>query len=383
MKRRDLSFMAIFLPLYYLAFYMCRYSVLPVGPILTEKMKLSTGAYGLSLSALYTGYAFMLMPAGIIARKWGAKKAILAGTAGTVAANFILLIAASPLTLIVALFLNGASQGLIWPSLMQIVALNVKGTAANWIVGLMMTAAIIGPGFTFMIGGLLIFLDIWWAIFILSPLLLVALTVYFYKANIKSEISVHSIKFKWPKVNRDVLALAVTYFCFYSILRGIMGWLPSLLMSEISLAEVEAAIGSGFFPIVETMGAFLGGFISSRMKIIKPLFSVAFLSSFIVFALYVILDMPAYFAALAFFAVSMPEWLFFSRLPQILDPEEVAFASGLIDTMGYIGGSVSSFLIGYLLEVSGNYSSAIMLLALYSLIGFATSIFIRERKCCY
>ena len=79
MKRRDLSLMAIFLPLYYLAFYMCRYSVLPVGPILTEKMKLSTGAYGLSLSALYAGYAFMLMPAGIIARKWGAKKAILAG----------------------------------------------------------------------------------------------------------------------------------------------------------------------------------------------------------------------------------------------------------------------------------------------------------------
>ncbi|RLE91484.1 MAG: hypothetical protein DRJ46_02320 [Thermoprotei archaeon] len=79
----------------------------------------------------------------------------------------------------------------------------------------------------------------------------------------------------------------------------------------------------------------------------------------------------------------MPEWLFFSRLPQILDPEEVAFASGLIDTMGYIGGSVSSFLIGYLLEVTGNYSSVVKLLALYSLIGFATSIFIKERKCCY
>ncbi|HFC49616.1 MAG TPA: MFS transporter [Thermofilum sp.] len=198
MKQRDLSFMAIFLPLYYLAFYMCRYSVLPVGPILTEKMKLSTGAYGLSLSALFTGYAFMLMPAGIIARKWGAKKAILAGAAGTIAANFFLLITASPYTLFVALFLNGASQGLIWPSLMQIVALNVKGVAANWIVGLMMTSAILGPGFTFMIGGLLIFLDIWWAIFILSSLQLVVLTVYFYKANIKSEIPVHSIKFKWP-----------------------------------------------------------------------------------------------------------------------------------------------------------------------------------------
>lgn len=311
------------------------------------------------------------------------KKAILAGTAGTVTANFILLVAASPPTLFAALFLNGASQGLIWPSLMQIVALNIEGTAVNWVVGLMMTAAIMGPGFTFMVGGLLIFLDIWWAIFILSPLLLVALTVYFNKASIKSEIPVHFIKFKQPKINRDVLALAATYFCFYSILRGIMGWLPSLLMYEISLAEAEAAIGSGFFPIVETIGAFLGGFISSRMKIIKPLFNIAFLSSFTVFALYVILDMPAYFAALAFFAVSMPEWLFFSRLPQILDPEEVALASGLIDTMGYIGGSISSFLIGYLLETTGNYSSIVMLLALYSLIGFAASIFIKEGKRCY
>lgn len=73
--------------------------------------------------------------------------------------------------------------------------------------------------------------------------------------------------------------------------------------------RLKLQLEADFFPIIETVGAFLSGFISSRIKIIKPLFSVAFLSSFTVFALYVILDMPAYFAALAFFAVSTVECL--------------------------------------------------------------------------
>lgn len=366
----------IFLPLYYLSFYICRYSILPIGPLLIEKNNLGTVEYGLSLSALYFGYVLMLMPAGLIVRKIGAKKTIFLGVIGTIIANIMMLMSLSVLTLFLALFLNGLTQGLIWPSLMQIVALNIGKNRMDWIVGLMMTAAIIGPSLVFVLGGFLISLNLPWSIFIVGPIILLLLTFLFIKIDFKSKTYSVSRKINPGYIDKNIVLLAVIYFCFYSILRGIIGWLPSFLISELKLGESLASIGSSIFPLLETTGAFIGGYFSNRTKNVRIVFVTAFLLSFISLITYSVTNISIILVGIAFLSISMPEWLFFSRLPLMVKAEEVAFASGFIDTMGYIGSSISSYLIGYMVSITENYEYVILLLAFYSVIGLLFSFFI-------
>ena len=379
--------LTFYLPLYYLSFYLCRYGVLPVGPILVEKNSISMLDYGFSLSALYTGYFLMLIPAGVIVRKISVKKTIYTGVLGTISANIIILLANSSTILFVALFLNGISQGLIWPSLMQIVALNSTKKDAEWTVGLMMTSAILGPSIVFIIGSILISLNLWWAIFILGPSLLAVLTLKIIKTRINVRTQdIYKTTFLTKKslilggLNKEIIILSITYFCFYSILRGIVGWLPYFLIHEFNLKESLASLGSGIFPILETVGAFIGGYLSNRTKNFRKIFNYAFFLSFLLLSLYSFFNFPALTLGLAFILISLPEWLFFSKLSYLVEKEHVGFASGFIDMMGYIGSSTSNIIIGYIISTTKDYRNIILILTLYSLLGFIFSLLIKSHK---
>jgi len=370
--------LALTLVTLYLAFYLCRYSILPGSPYLIGIY--GTATYGTALSALFLGYALALLPAGLIVERLGAKKTILAGFVGTSVANLALFLMPQGQLLVYALFLNGVSQGLIWPSIMQIVAENFDQDRVNWVIGALLTAAILGPSTTYLVGGLLGIAGYWRAIFLAFPMILTASTAFFYIQEINDRTP-RPDGFKLSRIDARVASLALMYFCFYALMRGFLGWIPKLFITVMNVGEAEASLYSSLFSLFEAIGAFLGGLLASRLEKPEILFKTSFLTAAILLIAAATTRLMLYLAITAFFLISMPEWLFFSRLPAILEKKHVAFASGLIDSMGYIGSSTSNMLITLTIEAQGDLNTVFLLLSIFSATGFlASNILLAKRN---
>lgn len=130
---------ALLFSLYYLAFYLCRYSVLPTAPLMAREWGLSHEELGVSLSLLYAGYSLMLLPAGFLAGSFGASRALVLSAACTAAVNLAIPLAREHLTLSALLLANGMAQALAWPSLMQLTAARL-GKDADYALGLALGA---------------------------------------------------------------------------------------------------------------------------------------------------------------------------------------------------------------------------------------------------
>jgi len=369
--------LVVLFPLYYLAFYLCRYSLLPVLPLLVEKNILEASQVGLVISALYMGYASTLIPAGILSQRYGAKRTVTIGALGSTLSNFLLTCVQEFRAILVFTFTNGVFQGLIWPSLMYLVSAKFSSDKLDYVVGSMLTAAIFGPSVVFFLAGILmVFYPR--AVFYTFGLFLLLLTFIFYK-NIE-ETSVNATTFiKEVFVNRNVWLLAASYMCFYAVVRGTLGWLPVIISIEASLSPSIASLVSSIYPLVGSFSAFTGTLLSKR-ALEKEQILVASFTLSILILLSLNKQNIVFWLIAFFFTISLSEWFFFTIPPSILPPESVGLASGIIDSMGYIGSSLGAATIGFMANTYGKYSTALKALTIFCLAGAVFSVILSRAK---
>lgn len=364
---------------YYLAFYLCRYSLLPVLPLLVEKRVLEASQVGLIISALYTGYAAMLVPAGFFSRRYGAKRTVIVGALGSILSNFLLAFAKDFGAMFVLMLTNGVFQGLVWPSLMYLTSVKCSGDEVDYAVGSMLTAAIFGPSAVFFSAGLIMMFFDPRTIFYAYSFVLCILTFIFYRSI--EETSIEKKVFdKSVFININVWLLAVSYLCFYAIIKGTLGWLPVIVTSEAKLSPAIASIVSGIFPIVSSLGALLGTILSKKTVGKESILLASFTLSALVLLMLNKKNIVLWLVAL-FFTISLSEWFFFTIPPTFLSPEAVALASGIIDSMGYVGSSLGATVVGFMGSVYGDYCTALKALTIFCLAGVISStILVKLRK---
>ena len=364
----------ITLPLYYFTSYLCRYSVIPVEAFIFEETGLSYSELGLSLALLYIGYALALFPAGVMAGIYGANTGLLVGCLGTSLANTLLFLEVRPPYLHVSLFVNGLSQGFMWPSLMQIASLNYPSDYVDRVIGYMLTAAILGPTGVFVLSWAISLHLYWRYTFLIYPSLLILLTAYLLpRSKLSARLSSHRVVVMKVLTNRYVAVLGMSYACFYAVLRGLLSWLPSILLETEGLTSLESPLYSGFFPLIGAFSAGVGAYLARERVGVKQLVMGSFLLTSLLLSLTLLLEVHGWSIALVFLVLSMPEWLFFTVLPLVLTPSEVSVASGLIDAMGYLGGALGASLIGVVYDAYGSFELSLTVLACLALLGAVLS----------
>ena len=366
--------LSFFLPVYYSIFYICRYTVVPVLPLLVEEWGLLHEQAGLALSSLYTGYAIALLLSGFLITRVGSRVAVVAGASGSIASNLALLLARDPSRLSLVLLANGLSQGVVWPSLMQIVASSYPGRRASYVVGSLLTAAILGPSLTLSLASLVMQVCDWTLLFPLSAAMLGAATCIFLTLDVErgregAALSTTSLR------DLRVWLLGVAYACFYALERGVLGWLPLILVEEAGLAPPAASMVSGAIPVLSALAAFAGMLVSDKLGVREAvLMSTSFtVSAALLTAATLGAPIPETVTALLV-SLGFSEWFYFTLLPRTLPAEEVGAASGLIDALGYAGSSLGSWLLGLTRAVCGDYRCFPLTAIPIALAGAATSL---------
>lgn len=390
--RRGLNWVA--LGLLYTSFYMCRYNLSIANKSISDEFGFDKAQMGLIITVNLFAYACGQIINGLLTDKMGGKRAMLIGAAGTILMNFLFGAASfmGLLGLFVALWgLNGYVQSFGAPGMVKInaawFARRERGTFAG-IFGFMIN---LGRFFIFKLGpallaGFAIFGAIkvgplhwrwlFWAPSIICAFVaaFMALTVaetpeqagYDYAGSRESvddagATADFGLVFRTVVANPAVWVTAGAYACTGAVRQSIDQWFPRY-MQDVYHLKLESAkfqwLGL-LIPLVASAGSLLSGVISDtlfqsrRAPVAVLLYALETLIILAAAQFHGVNTAIAFFVAISFTANSTHSLLGTAAAMDIGGRKMTGFASGVIDSFQYFGGSLAGYALGSLIDHMG------------------------------
>ena len=394
-KRRGLNW--TFVGLLYTSFYTCRYNLPIANKSISEEFGFSKGQMGSIITTALLAYAFGQIINGLLTDRLGGKRAMLIGAAGTVIMNTIFGFASFwgllPLFMVIR-GIDGYLQAFGAPGMVKINAAwfapTERGRFAG-IFGFMINAGRLlintfGPAL--LVG--FVFLGLWsipplhWRWLFWLPAMLttcVGLAMAFIAKptpgdagfihpgvdelqgadNVRASVSV---VFWTIASNPVVWIVACAYACTGAVRQGIDQWFFRF-MQEVHHLNLNDArfkyLGIGI-PLVASLGSLISGYISDtvfkgrRAPVAAGLY---FLETAIILAAaqFTSANTAVLFLILISLTANATHSILGTAAAMDIGGARMAgFASGLIDSFQYFGGSLAGLLLGHLLDRSwGSY----------------------------
>jgi OPA family glycerol-3-phosphate transporter-like MFS transporter len=394
-KRRALNW--TFVGLLYTSFYTCRYNLPIANKSISEEFGFSKGQMGSIITTALLAYAFGQIINGLLTDRLGGKRAMLIGAAGTVIMNTIFGFASFwgllPLFMVIR-GIDGYLQAFGAPGMVKINAAwfapTERGRFAG-IFGFMINAGrflinTFGPAL--LVG--FVFLGLWsipplhWRWLFWLPAMLttcVGLAMAFIAKptpgdagfihpgvdepqgadNVRASVSV---VFWTIASNPVVWIVACAYACTGAVRQGIDQWFFRF-MQEVHHLNLNDArfkyLGIGI-PLVASLGSLISGYISDtvfkgrRAPVATGLY---FLETAIILAAaqFTSANTAVLFLILISLTANATHSILGTAAAMDIGGARTAgFASGLIDSFQYFGGSLAGLLLGHLLDRSwGSY----------------------------
>lgn len=413
--RRGLNW--AFVGLLYTSFYMCRYNLSIANSAISGEFGFTKGQMGKIITTALLAYACGQILNGLLTDRLGGKRAMLIGTAGTIAMN--LLFGAASFWGLLWLFvvirgIDGYVQAFGAPGMVKINAAwfrhSERGRFAG-IFGFMINLGRfgifkIGPallaGFGFL--GLIRIPPLHWrwlfwipAAIALGAGILMALTVKdtpedanFPAVNPEEEtagrVQVDVVDvLKIIATNPVIWIIACAYACTGSVRQGIDQWFPRF-MQEVHHLDFQSPRFQflGFLiPFVASLGSLISGYVSDtifRGRRAPVAAGLYFLETAIILsaAQFHTVNAAVFFLVLISLTANATHSILGTAAAMDIGGAKMAgFASGLIDSFQYFGGSLAGIFLGSLLDKSwGNY---FYFMAPFGLIGGALMLSILGR----
>lgn len=167
--------------------------------------------------------------------------------------------------------------------------------------------------------------------------------------------------------NRNVILLALAYFCGVTSAYGINIWLPSILKNQFHYSSFQTSLLSAIPYCAGFVAMLLAGWSSDRRDErrwhtacgLMALSGGLFLSTIVTGNLY--LTIMAFCIAAAGLYSYLP--VFWSLPAMFLTEEAAAACVGLINSVGNLGGFVGPYIVGYLTKTAGSFYGGIIYLS--------------------
>ncbi|MFC4949090.1 MFS transporter [Pseudonocardia sp. GCM10023141] len=360
---------------------------------------------GLAGGVFYLGYLILQIPGGILAERFDVKKLLV-----TLSISWGVLAAATGLAqnlpqLLALRFVLGLAEGAVWPAILVVLARwftdRERATANSiWLVCLPLSFVIMGP-----VSGLILQATDWRWLFIIEgiPAVVFAFVVLAFsaakpqsapwlpEAERKHILSgqagaaerVKVTGYRQVILHPQVLLLSAIYLFWLLGAVGFFTWVPAI-MKQISSAGVT---GTGFLSALPYVTALIGlvviGKFADRTRR-RKLFVGLDLAAFSLFLLISTVFSGNHTAALTFiviagfflFAMHAPFW---SIPMETLPPHLVGAAIGMISLIGNIGSFIGPYLMGYVQNATGSFTSGIYVLVGSLALAAVLTTFVRER----
>jgi len=391
--RRGLNW--TFVGLLYTSFYTCRYNFAIANKSISDEFGFTKGQMGTIITTALFAYACGQIINGLLTDRIGGKRAMLIGAAGTVIMNILFGFAsfAGMLSLFLLIRgLDGYLQSFGAPGMVKInaawFAKTERGRFAG-IFGFMINAGrflinTFGPA---LLAGF-VFLGLWhvpplhwrWLFWIPAGIAVVAAVTMAFIAketpqqagfppvdeeHIRGDETHASIAtvFKAIASNPVIWVVALAYGCTGAVRQGIDQWFFRFMQEvhHFDLHDVRFKYLGVLIPFVASAGSLISGYVSDlvfngrRAPVAAGLY---FLEAGIILAAaqFTSANTAVFFLILISFTANATHSLLGTAAAMDIGGARMAgFASGLIDSFQYFGGSLAGLLLGHLLDRSWGY----------------------------
>ena len=408
-----------FLGLLYTSFYLCRYNLSIANKSISDEFGFSRADMGLIITTALLTYAFGQILNGLLTDKLGGKKAMLIGASGTIVMNlffgavsllpvtyqgtipfthinlFGVEVAMSVLSLLVVVRgMDGYMQAFGAPGMIKIntawFAKRERGRFAG-IFGFMINLGRIG---IFKMGPALLagftFFGLWqvpplhwrWLFWVPAAICgLVALGMVLAVNETPEEAGFHALdgisvteaqanaKIKLLDVLKKISSnpvlwiTALAYACTGAVRQSVDQWFPRFMeeVHHVDLQSKKFQILASLIPIVASTGSLISGYLSdtvfkgSRAPVAAGIYFVETAVILLAAQLHSTNAAVLFLILISFTANSTHSLLGTAAAMDIGGRKMAGFASGLIDSFQYFGGSLAGYFLGRLLDQNWNW----------------------------
>ena len=379
--------------------YIDRASLSVAMPMIAKEFDLSPATQGLLMSSFFWTYAFMQIPGGMLADRFGPRVVIVWSTLGWGFFQAIAAAATGWVSLLVTRLGLGAAEAPIYPAGGKLNGIwmtqNERGRGATLLDGGAPLGAALGA---LIIAGLLTHFDSWRISFVVAGVgtMIAGVFAWWYirnhprqhpgvneaeaafieqshAADLAAEPSHASGKVMDFFKYRSVWGMFFGWMCFNALFYGLLTWMPSYL-SKVHGMDIKQMGGAVFIMFFSGfVGEMVGGWIAdkwkaagaSQAKVLRTLFGIA--SVIATVAIYNV----ARFKDPVTIVILLSVTLFFLRwcglfwcVPSILGTRNrVGFLGGVMNLGGNCAGIGVPILVGIIVQATGSYDMAMMLFA--------------------
>src|SRR5450756_1542284 len=390
----------------YMLAYLDRNNVAVILPFIGDdpSMQLTVADKGLVTGIFFVGYMFLQIPAAILAQKWSAKNVVLILMTMWGLAAMATGLVQSRGQFLVARFVLGFFEGGVWPAVLVLLAswfpLKERARANSlWMGALPLSSVIMAP-----LSGILLDHFSWRTVLVLEgvPPILWAIVWWFAVADSPKkakwvspeereyvETALAEDEAAKPKVgkstyrealkDRRVITLIAIYFCWMSGFYGFSLWLPAVIKDltggSAGMVGWVTAIPYVFaLMAMVAVSAWSDRTGNRKLAVAGPILIgvVAMVAGQLVHSPLVNIGLLCVVAM----GIYAPYGSFWAIPAGMLRIEVLAFALGLINALGNLGGFVGPYAVGWLTAKTGSDAAGYYALAGLLTVGALLTLFV-------
>ncbi len=385
-----------FIGLLYTSFYMCRYNLSLANKSISGEFGFSKADMGTIITTALLAYAFGQIINGLLTDKLGGKKAMLIGAAGTVTMNLLFGVASfwGLLWLFVLIRgIDGYMQAFGAPGMVKVNAAWFSHTERGRFAGIFGFMINLGRFGIFTLGPALLsgflFLGmirvpplhwrwLFWIPACIATVAAICMAIFvkdtpeeaqFPAVNPDENLGANEVRasiwevFQTIASNPVIWIIAFAYACTGSVRQGVDQWFPRF-MQEVHHVDYQSTQFQwlGFLiPFVASAGSLISGYVSDtlfkgrRAPVAAALY---FLETIIILsaAQFHSVNAAIFFLVLISFTANATHSILGTAAAMDIGGARMAgFASGVIDSFQYFGGSLAGYFLGMLLDKSWGY----------------------------
>ncbi|MDA8145074.1 MAG: MFS transporter [Thermaerobacter sp.] len=345
--------------------FLDRGAISVAAPFLGRDLHLDKLQLGEVMSAFFLGFVLLQFPAGMVADRLGPRLVAAAGMVWWSVFTAVTGLATGFGQLFSVRFLFGLGEGLYPPSSLKALAQWFPHRERATANGLMLSADRAGFAVAPLVGVLVIAAWGWRPLFWLLglPGLVAAAWIYWTQRGMPAP---PRRDWRWRDVGRllalpAVWYLAAMWFFFYLAFWGISSWLPTYLYRDLHATVFKMGVGASIPFAAAVLGMLLGGVLSDRWaagrrkRTIVPalvLAAACLTAGVLAHSLWLTVGL----FALGMFCHATVSSGFYAAPADLLPPQVVGGALGLVNALGMLSGVVAPTLFGWVVQRTGSYA---------------------------
>lgn len=361
-------------------------------PLIRQDLGLSYIQAGSLSSANLLVYALMQFPAGYLADHYSPRKLVASGVLGLMGFSILLSLTRHYWQILAIQFFTGFSMSLMFTPAMSVFirwfSPERRTTTSTFpVIGTSVGILTVNMVFPLLVGHF----DTWrvtFVVFGITGIFFSLLLLIFGRDGTPQGIPTRLR----PELLKEVFRYRQVWLCYglqfvrFSIVQGIMFWLPTLLVSEkefpLSLTGTviaTQAVVTGVFNI-------LMAYLSDRIKRPTLIIGVSMAMLCITTGLLVPLNAAGLIIAVIFVNAVFRQAYFgplFSLAVEVLGPEKTGISNGVSNMFAIFGGLFAAFLMGVLRDTTGSFQWGFYSICILCAIGLVLAILlsvVRKKK---